>query len=99
MVSPRHGEVWWAELPEKRRPVLVLSHQEAIDAGVRGMIAIPITSRIRNLPSEANLDEDDGLSRPCVAAVDGILTVHRAFLTERMTVLGPEAMQRVCAAL
>ena len=49
----KRGEIWWAELelPAGRRPVVVLSRDEAY--AVRSLIIVaPITTRIRHIPSE-----------------------------------------------
>lgn len=47
----KRGEVWWADLepPTGRRPVLLLSRNEAY--GVRRLILVaPLTTRLRGSP-------------------------------------------------
>jgi mRNA interferase MazF len=58
------GEVWMFEFspPGKRRPVLVLTRQDAIGL-LRTVIVTPITSTIRGAPSEVVVGSDEGLKR------------------------------------
>jgi mRNA interferase MazF len=96
----KRGEIWWAEmdLPAGRRPVLLLSRDEAYS--VRELITIaPVTTRIRNIPSEVRLGLEDGLPRPCVINMDTITTIAKASLRERLTTLSPEKQKAVEIAL
>nr|MDQ3320804.1 type II toxin-antitoxin system PemK/MazF family toxin [Actinomycetota bacterium] len=66
------GEVWWSEDEVLgRRPVLVLS-RHAVLGSLRRPLVAPLTTRVRDLPTEVRLDADDGLPRPCVAALDNV---------------------------
>jgi hypothetical protein len=48
----RRGEVWWHEPPDsKRRPVLILTRDEAVDR-VFNVIAVPATGTVRGLATE-----------------------------------------------
>ena len=97
MVS--RGDVWWFEPPQrKRRPVVVLTRDEAI-APLNQLIAVPVTRVIRSIPTEVRLDADDGMPTECAVSVDNVVSVRAAFLTERITRLGPERMAQVCRAL
>ncbi len=67
----RRGEVWWAELdqPAGRRPVLLISRNEAYI--VRSLVIVaPVTTRIRNIPTEVPLSAAEGMSRDCVVNLD-----------------------------
>lgn len=95
----KRGEVWWYEPPDaKRRPVLILTRDEAIGR-VRDVIAVPATGTIRNLDTEVEIGVRDGMPVECVLAVDNTLSTEKAFLTERITTLGPEKLAAVCATL
>ena len=61
----KRGEVWWAEVgpPAGRRPVLLLSRNEAYAVRELVMVA-PLTTRIRGIPSEVSLGDEDGVPRP-----------------------------------
>jgi len=86
----RRGEVWWAELPAPagRRPVLLLSRDEAYL--VRELVTVaPLTTRVRQIPSEVPLGPGDGVPKTCVVNLDTITTIPRRTLTERLTPLSP----------
>ena len=96
----KRGEIWWAELgsPAGRRPVLLLSRNEAY--GVRKLVMVaPVTTRIRGIPSEVPLGDEDGVTRACVINVDTITTIAKASLRERLTALSAEKLKAVEEAL
>lgn len=93
------GELWWVELPErKRRPYLVLTRQAAIPV-LTSIVAAALTRTQRALPTEVALDEDDGLPSPCVASFDNLETLPLWAFVERIATLGPHRGDEVCAAL
>ena len=47
MVTPRQGEIWWAEAEDKRRPVLVVTRNEAIQVLDRIVVA-PVAGTMRS---------------------------------------------------
>jgi mRNA interferase MazF len=95
----RRGEVWWHEPPDsKRRPVLILTRDEAIDR-VFDVIAVPATGVVRDLSTEVEVGRDDGMPIDCVLATDNTFSADRAFLTDRITTLRTDKMAQVCAAL
>jgi len=96
----RRGEIWWAELasPAGKRPVLLLSRNEAY--GVRKLVMVaPLTTRIRGIPSEVSLGDDDGVTRACVIDLDTITRIAKAGLRERLTALSAEKLKAVEEAL
>ena len=93
------GEVWWYEDPvQGRRPHLVLTRSEATPV-LNQVLGVPLTSTIRGIPTEVELDRSDGLPGPCVVTLDNLNLIRPAFCTERITTLGPERMDQVCEAL
>jgi mRNA interferase MazF len=96
--GPRRGEIWWAEMPDKRRPVLVLTRNPAIPI-LRTVLVAPITRRIRGIPTEVPLSAADGMPTECVATLDNVTIADKAFLTERVTQLSAIRMIEVCRAL
>src|SRR5438128_876447 len=77
----RRGEVWWAELPAPagRRPVLLLSRDEAYL--VRELVTVaPLTTRVRQIPSEVPLGPGDGVPKTCVVNLDTVTTIPRRTL-------------------
>jgi len=96
----RRGEIWWAELtpPARKRPVLLLSRNEAY--AVRELVTVaPVTTRMRHIPSEVPLGPEDGLPKPCVANLDTITTIAKKSLQERLVTLSSEKLKAVEAAL
>lgn len=95
----RRGEIWWLEEPDdKPRPFLVLARDEIIDR-VHDVLAVPVTTTRRGIPTEVDLDADDGMARSCVLSVDNLQPIPRAYCTRRITTLGPERLDEVCRAL
>lgn len=91
--------MWWYEPPdEKARPYLVISRDSVLPALERPL-AVPATGHRRGIPTEVELDETDGMPRSCVLSLDNTRTIQRSFCTRRITLLGPERLAQVCAAL
>lgn len=84
--------------PDKSRPVLVLTRSSALVFLNRVTVA-PITSTIREIPTEVMLDQSDGMRAPCAVSLDNVVTVPRAGLGRRLAVLSPERLAAVCRAL
>jgi mRNA interferase MazF len=75
------GDIWWAEAEDKRRPMLIVTRTEAIPV-LTWIVVAPVTRTIRGIPTEVNLDTDDGMPTPCVAAFDNLQPIRKTFLTE-----------------
>ena len=84
----RRGEVRWYtfKAPDKRRPVLILTRDTAIGF-LNALTVAPITSTVRDIPSELYLDEDDGLLNPCAANFDNIVTIPKTQVDDLITTL------------
>lgn len=90
------GEIWWAEAPPPigARPVVIVSRQAAI--GIRELlIVIPVTTRIRRIPTETALGPEDGLPKRCVANADVLYTLPKGILRRRMAALSPAKLTSV----
>ena len=84
--------------PDKQRPVVVLTRDSAI--GYLSTVTVaPITSTIRNVPSEVGLTEADGMKGPCAINLHNMVTVSKAHLGRRVAVLSPDRMKELCRAL
>ncbi len=95
----RRGEIWWHEPPdEKRRPVLILTRDEAIDR-LNKLVAAPTTGTIHGIPSEVPVGPNDGMPHESAISLDNTTLVRKALLTERIAMLGPERMSEVCRAM
>jgi mRNA interferase MazF len=96
----KRGEVRWYtfKAPDKRRPVVILTRNASI--GVLTSLTIaPITSTIRDVPSEVMLDEHDGLLKACAVNLHSIQTVPKNNLGVLITTLLQERMNKIEEAL
>ncbi len=93
------GDIWMCRFarPDKRRPVLVLSRQKALDLLHTATVA-PITSTLRGLPSELRLGVAHGLKRESVASFDHIMTVPKSELRRYVGHVDEKAMRDACEA-
>jgi len=93
------GEIWFAEVGRKRRPVLVLTRPEVID--VRALVTVAeITTSSRSIAAEVEFDhEEAGLDRPSVINCDGLHTITKASLTTYAGSVDEATMERVCSAV
>lgn len=99
MSGPGRGEVWWGEIEEVgRRPFLVMTRSAAIPV-LRSVLAAPVTRTIRDLPSEVRLGPEDGMDTDCVASIDNLRVVPKAYLVDRLCVLSPLRLAEACVAL
>lgn len=90
------GEVWWADFPKPvgQHPVLLLSREVSIE--VRSSVTVAqVTSTVRGIPVEVNLDHSDGMPGECVVNLDNIVTIPKKILTSHITTLSPEKMNSV----
>ena len=97
----KQGDIYWYTFhtPDKRRPVLLLTRSSAIPF-LTGITVAPITTMIRNIPSEVLLTPDeDGVPEECVVNTDNIQTVQKANLGTLITQLSQEKMREVREAV
>lgn len=93
------GQVHWLEVEDdKRRPVLVLSPDPLV-AALRKVLVVPLTTTIRNVPTEVLLGPLDGVPRASAANCNDVRAVPRSLLVEHVATLGHDRMLEVCAAL
>ena len=99
------GEILWFTFrsPDRRRPVLILTRDSAISF-LSGLTVAPITSTVRDIPSEALLTpEEDGVPSLCAVSLDNLQTVQKHQLGALITTLPPyrivEIEQALCFAL
>lgn len=84
--------------PDKRRPVVVLTRASTLGSLTRVTVA-PVTSTIRDVPSEVGLGIDDGMKAACAVNLHNLVTVPKNGLGRRLAQLSPQQMARVCDAL
>lgn len=95
-----HGDVYWYTFkqPDKRRPVLILTRTSAIRY-LTGVTVAPITTVIRDIPTEVRLDENDGLFEPCAVNVDNLQTVQKVHFGAYICHLSNERLRSVKTAI
>jgi mRNA interferase MazF len=96
--APLQGEIWWAEAEDKRRPVLIVTRDEAMPV-LRRLVVAPVTRTVRGIPTEIALGEQEGMPTACAASFDNLQPVNRHLLTERVGGLAAGRRGEVCRAL
>jgi mRNA interferase MazF len=96
----RRGEVRWYQFPrpDKRRPVVILTRDSALEFLGEVTVA-PVTTTIRDIPTEVLLTRADGMPHECAINLDHVQTVSRARIGSAITTLRPEKMARLRSAL
>lgn len=96
----KHGEIHWYKFvnPDKKRPVLILTRDSVLE--YLGEITVaPITSTIRDIPSEVLLSNADGMPRDCAVNCDHLQTVSKEKIGSLITSLPPAKMVDVGRAI
>lgn len=91
------GEIRWYTFrpPDKRRPVLILTRDSAINV-LTGITIAPITSTIRHIPTEVILTPDvDGITIESTVSLDNLQTVPKVKIGGLITILSPDKMDAV----
>lgn len=96
----KQGDIRWYNFtqPDKKRPVLILTRNSVLEYLNEVTIA-PVTSTIRDIPSEVFLSKDDGMQKDCAVNCDHIQTVAKAKIGRLVTVLSQRKMKHVSAAI
>lgn len=84
--------------PDKARPVLILTRGSAIGYLSRVTVA-PITSTIRDVPSEVVIGPEDGIKQPSAVNLHNVVTVQKSIIGRRVAQLREQKMRDVCRAL
>jgi mRNA interferase MazF len=96
----KHGDIRWYKFarPDKKRPVLILTRDSVLEYLNEVTIA-PITSTVRNIPSEVFLTKADGVVRDCAVNCDHLQTVSKGKIGPLITSLLPAKMVDVGQAI
>lgn len=92
-----HAQVWWADL-EKVRPVVVLTRSRIAPHLSRVLVA-PITSVVRNIPTEVSLGVHEGVAAGSVANLDNIRLIPVGRLLRKAGSISLERWPEFCAAM
>jgi mRNA interferase MazF len=96
----KRGEVRWYKFksPDKKRPVVILTRNSILDY-LGEVTVVPITSTIRDIPSEVLLAKDDGMPNDCAINSDHIQTVPKEKIGSLITTLSKEKLFQVRNAI
>jgi mRNA interferase MazF len=96
----KHGEIRWYKFskPDKQRPVLILTRDSVLEYLGEVTVA-PITSTIRDIPSEVLLSKADSVPRDCAVNCDHLQTVSKVRIGALITSLTSARMAEVGRAI
>jgi mRNA interferase MazF len=94
------GEIRWYTFkkPDKKRPVLIIS-RSSVSPYLNEVTVAPLTTTIRDIPSEVVLSKADGMPRPSAVNCDHIQTVSKQRLGSLVTMLSGQRMNEVSRAI
>lgn len=96
----KHGEIRWYKFlsPDKKRPVLIMTRDSVLE--YLGEVAVaPITTTIRDIPSEVFLSTVDGMPQDCAVNCDHLQTVSKGKIGSLITSLPRAKMLEVGRAI
>lgn len=101
----RRGEIWWARLrrpvgsePGYRRPVLIVQADPFNRSGINTVIAAVITSNMRLAQAPGNIRlprRSSGLNQESVVNISQVVTLDKAFLSDRIGQISPTKQKEV----
>ncbi len=96
----RHGEIRWYKFlaPDKKRPILILTRDSVLEYLGEVTIA-PITTTVRDIPSEVFLSTVDGMPKDCAVNCDHLQTVSKGKIGALITSLPRTKMIEVGRAI
>ena len=92
----KRGDIRWYkfEKPDKNRPVVILT-RDSIISHIGEVTVAPVTSTIRDIPSEVMLSEVNGMPGECAVNCDHLQTVTKGKIGSLITTLSPSKMREV----
>lgn len=96
----KRGEIRWYKLkaPDKKRPVLILTRDSILEYLGEVTVA-PITTTVRDIPSEVFLSKQDGMIQDCAINFDHIQTVSKGKIGSLITTLPSDKLEKVSEAI
>lgn len=96
----KRGEVRWYKFkhPDKKRPVVILTRNSVLEY-LGEVTVVPITSTIRDIPSEVLLSRQDGMHNECAINCDHIQTVSKSHIGLLITTLSKEKVGKIRNAI
>ena len=96
----KRGEIRWYKFkaPDKKRPVLILTRDSILEYLDEVTVA-PITSTVRDIPSEVFLSKKYGMTNDCAVNLDHIQTVSKGKIGSLITTLSVDKLKKVREAI
>ncbi|MEK6560886.1 MAG: type II toxin-antitoxin system PemK/MazF family toxin [Nitrospirota bacterium] len=96
----KRGEVRWYKFksPDKKRPVVILTRNSILDY-LGEVTVVPITSTIRDIPSEVLLSKEDGMHNDCAINCDHIQTISKENIGSLIITLSNEKLFQIRNAI
>jgi mRNA interferase MazF len=96
----KRGDIRWYKFdrPDKKRPVLILTRDSILEC-LGELTVAPVTSSIRDIPSEVILSREDGMFRDCAVNCDHLQTVSKGKIGSLITTLSSKKMLDVAHAI
>jgi mRNA interferase MazF len=96
----KRGEVRWYRFspPDKKRPVVILTRDSALEFLGEVTVA-PITTTIRDIPTEVLLTREDGMPRDWAVNLDHVQTASKNRIGPLITALSPAKVKELRLAL
>jgi mRNA interferase MazF len=96
----KRGEVRWYKFsaPDKNRPVVILTRNSVLEY-MNEVTVAPVTSTVRDIPSEVFLSKLSGMHTDCAINCDHIQTVSKAKIGSLITVLSNEKLIEIQKAV
>jgi mRNA interferase MazF len=96
----KHGEIRWYKFapPDQKRPVLILT-RDSVLAYLAEVTIAPVTTTVRDIPSEVFLAKIDGMPQDCAVNCDHLQTVAKGKIGSLITSLPPARMAEVSRAI
>ncbi len=96
----KRGDVRWYKFdkPDKNRPVVILTRNSII-THLNEVTVAPVTSTVRDIPSEVLLDKGDGMPKECAINCDHLQTVAKGKIGSIITTLSSSRMNELSATI
>ncbi len=96
----KHGDIRWPGTHSRsRRKLVPVLTRDSVAAYLGEVTVAPITSTVRNIPSEAFLSKAEGVPRDCAVNCDHLQTVSKGKIGSLITSLPPAKMSDVGRAI
>jgi len=103
MTEPARGDIWYADLDPTRgheqagrRPVLIISVDRFNHGPADLLVAIPITSKSKGIPSHVRVEPSaSGLRQESFILCEAIRSISKSRVTKRLGRIPPVALSQV----